>query len=98
MYGDHWSEPARCHRCGQERSTHDDGFCEVTLRVFSMPAKPIRLNNSLDDKPKEQNKNGWMYCRACKMSKPHRRWVGRIRDFLECLECGFSYFESREVA
>src|SRR5260221_1997707 len=27
-YGDPWSEPARCQRCGQDRSTHDDGYCD----------------------------------------------------------------------
>lgn len=38
MYGDHWSEPARCGRCGQERSTHDDGYCSGVVRSCAQPA------------------------------------------------------------
>ena len=33
--GDHWDEPARCHKCGQERSTHDDGECAGVIRSMS---------------------------------------------------------------
>jgi len=38
-YGDSWSEPAKCGKCGQERSTHDDAFCEGVLRSASVPAQ-----------------------------------------------------------
>lgn len=37
-HGDHWDEPARCGRCGQERSTHDDGECETVTRIYKKPA------------------------------------------------------------
>jgi hypothetical protein len=40
--GDHWDEPARCSRCGQERSTHDDGLCEGIKRSMLSSAKPIQ--------------------------------------------------------
>ena len=38
-YGDHWSEPARCSRCGQEKGTHDDGECVGVQRSMGAAAK-----------------------------------------------------------
>lgn len=40
-FGDHWDEPARCGRCGQERSTHDDGECQGVMRSMSQAAKLV---------------------------------------------------------
>jgi hypothetical protein len=59
--GDHWSEPARCHRCGAERSTHDDGYCEAIVRVFSLPAKKrvtTKKETSLEAFKREGEPNG----------------------------------------
>lgn len=56
--GDHWSEPARCHICGQERSTHDDGLCQATKRSIWLPAKPRPKESALDAFKREGEPNG----------------------------------------
>jgi hypothetical protein len=81
-HGDHWDEPARCGRCGQERGTHDDGECSAVTRIYREPAKVnIDKRNALELRMQDVVLKVMSYMQGGNISRlEYQEVMGELRD------------------
>lgn len=82
-YGDHFDEPARCHKCDQPRSTHDDGECSAVGRSMMM-SEQSKTRVPFKEEPMGKKK---VRCpvRGCNSTQVYVRLKSRE---IVCRDCG----------